>query len=62
MSQEKIKTSEIITLHSDKEITLQCLERELQKKFASQPEDEQAVRFVDEIEPFSKEFLAACRK
>lgn len=62
MSQEKINKSEILTLPSDKEITLERLGRELQKKFASQPEDEQAVRFVDEIEPFSKEFLAACRK
>ncbi|HHG8878235.1 hypothetical protein D3H66_19305 [Citrobacter portucalensis] len=61
MSQEKNKTSEIITLPSDEEITLERLGRELQKKFASQPEDE-AVRFVDEIEPFSKEFLDACRK
>ncbi|HCB1716463.1 TPA: hypothetical protein MYP99_004643 [Citrobacter freundii] len=62
MSQEKIKTSEIITLDSDKEITLQRLERELQKKFVSQPEDEKTLRCVDEIEPFSKEFLATCRK
>ena len=62
MSQEKINKSEIITLPSDKEITLERLGRELQEKFASQPEDEKAVRFVDEIEPFSKEFLAACRK
>ncbi|WP_445439792.1 hypothetical protein [Citrobacter freundii] len=62
MSQEMINTSEIITLPSDKEISLERLGRELQEKFASQPEDEKAVRFVDEIEPFSKEFLAECRK
>ncbi|EGP3097984.1 hypothetical protein IV902_003770 [Salmonella enterica subsp. enterica serovar Infantis] len=62
MSDAKIITSGIITLPSDENVRLQHLAQELKKQFASQPEEVKKLRVIDEIEPFSKEFLAECRK